>query len=135
MGIRRAFARPGLLLAAAALAGIGYVVGRSQTVCTTATAPPGARVTYPWTIANPTRDRDFRDSKFRQADLRWVVFDHCDFRGADLTASDLGGCQFFECDLSSARLDGADLRGVLFDEFTIWPAGFDPVAHGARLQD
>jgi len=32
-------------------------------------------------------------------------------------------------------LDGADLRGLVYDDLTRWPEGFDPKAHGARLEE
>jgi hypothetical protein len=63
-----------------------------------------------------------------------------DLRGATLTRVDLCDCSLWE-----ARLNGADLTrcyaervepgGSCYDRFTRWPVGFDPKAHGARLED
>jgi Pentapeptide repeats (8 copies) len=132
--LRRAVALPIPPIAALA-GGMGCILARSEVRCLPCQAPAAVRVrvTHPWTMANPTRDRDFRGGPFAQADFSGVVFDHCDFRDADLTGADLLGCRFFECDLTGARLADADLRGASFDDLTRWPEGFDPQAHGARL--
>jgi uncharacterized protein YjbI with pentapeptide repeats len=37
-------------------------------------------------------------------------------------------------DLSGADLTGAKLTGAQYDATTIWPAGFDPIAAGAVLE-
>jgi hypothetical protein len=131
--LRRAVARPAVLIAILAAA-MGYLVARPE-VCPTCQPPAATRVIHPWTVANPTRDRDFRGWQFVQAGLAGVTFDHCDFRGADLTGADLSQCRLRECDFTGARLDGTDLRGVVFDRLTVWPEGFDPRAHGARLEE
>ena len=65
--------------------------------------------------------------------------------GADLRGAGLRGAALREADMQGAWLDGADLtdadlRGTElarahYDRFTRWPAGFDPQAHGARLED
>src|SRR2546423_14368210 len=59
---------------------------------------------------------DLRGLNLWAADLR-----RSDLRGADLSGANLGG----------ALLGGADLAGAIYDLRTIWPAGFNPKAHGA----
>ena len=55
-----------------------------------------------------------------------------DLREADLRGAHLEGADLDAADLRGADLDGADLRGSTFSRVTAWPAGFDPVAAGAR---
>jgi hypothetical protein len=66
-----------------------------------------------------------------------------DLRGSDLATSNLSGANLCGADLGTARLESgtllwfpgcsAGLRAALYDRDTRWPAGFDPDAHGARL--
>ena len=44
----------------------------------------------------------------------------------------LAGADLHLAALSSAPLPGADLQGATFSPETAWPAGFDPLAAGAR---
>jgi hypothetical protein len=67
--------------------------------------------------------------------LRGATFNACDFCNADLRNADLSNSCLWECDFSGAELTGANLSGVTYDIFTRWPDGFDPKAHGARLDE
>ncbi len=67
---------------------------------------------------------------FRGANLARLVKmtltpDGCDFSGADLRGANLAG----------AGLESNDLRGARYDRQTTWPAGFDPAAAGAVLDE
>ena len=64
-------------------------------------------------------------TSFRNANLT-----RAELREADLSGADLRGA-----DLSGANLLGTDLSGALYNSRTIWPAGFDPRAHGARADE
>lgn len=79
------------------------------------------------------KDRTLREAQWMGGDLRNLGFAGCDLRSADLRGARLCGTRFQRCDLRGARLDGADLSGARFDRFTQWPRGFDPVSHGASL--
>ena len=70
---------------------------------------------------------DLRRANLHEAWLR----DSC-LHGADLRDAHLEGADLDAADLRGADLDGADLRGSTFSRVTAWPAGFDPVAAGAR---
>jgi uncharacterized protein YjbI with pentapeptide repeats len=70
----------------------------------------------------PLPGADFRRANLREAWLRDACLHAADLRDADLEGADLRG----------ANLDGADLQGATFSPETAWPAGFDPVAAGAR---
>lgn len=56
---------------------------------------------------------------FFEAKLEGTALSQARLRGADLTG----------CDLSRTILDGAR-----YDQQPRWPAGFDPVAAGAKLE-
>jgi uncharacterized protein YjbI with pentapeptide repeats len=117
---------------------------------------PAHGIRYPrglkWELA------DFRGHKVKRLKLRGATFTACDFRGCDLQSADLSGARLWQCDFKGADLTGAlltsadlidadltganltganladaNLTGATFDPFTRWPAGFDPKAHGARL--
>lgn len=66
-------------------------------------------------------------------DGRTFILTYCSFVHARLAGTRLAGSCFRKCDLRRADLAGADLRGLRYDRFTRWPAGFDPVEHGAVL--
>jgi hypothetical protein len=81
---------------------------------------------------------DLRGAEWFGVDLHRARFVGCDFRGADLRSANLRRARLWKCDLAGADLTGADLTrvevmGDTYDDFTRWPAGFDPQAHGARL--
>jgi uncharacterized protein YjbI with pentapeptide repeats len=93
---------------------------------------------------------DLRDAYLEGADLRGADLDGADLRGADLEGADLRKAylqeaklqgallqgaklhetQLLGADLSGCNLDGAELFGAYVDSRTLWPAGFDPAAHG-----
>jgi hypothetical protein len=57
-----------------------------------------------------------------------------DLRGRDLRDADFFGTVLRGVDFTGAKLDGARFDDATFDAATRWPAGFDPVEHGARPQ-
>ena len=67
------------------------------------------------------QDANLRDARLWEADLKGA-----DLRGADLRNAGLEGA-----DLTGTDLRGADVQDALYDEYTVWPAGFDPDAAGA----
>ena len=80
----------------------------------------------------------------RGATLRGARVSACDLRSADLRDTDLRYVRFGAasdssgwrgCNLTDALLEGADFRGAEFRSETIWPEGFDVVAHGLRVVD
>jgi uncharacterized protein YjbI with pentapeptide repeats len=101
-------------------------------------------------------DSDCREADFSNADMYWAnaFRANCEgaiFRNAELNGANLEETNFRGADLSGAyisldnllgspRLQGADLTGALLDEAvfigceyddsTVFPAGFDPAAHG-----
>jgi len=64
------------------------------------------------------------------ADVRELAAVGADFHGAGLAGADLRGA-----DLRGADLGGAVLAGVKYDRETGWPVGFEPGAHGARMEE
>lgn len=77
-----------------------------------------------------TLDRPY--ANFEKADLRRAVLNR-----AELGRANLRGAQLQEADLSGAKLGNADLQGAklqgaIYDSDTVFPAAFDPVAHGLR---
>jgi len=78
---------------------------------------------------------DLRGARLHDADLKNARLDDLGKQvsahqraGADLRDADLTGA-----DLRGAALQGAILSGALYDASTRWPAGFNPVKHGAIL--
>jgi uncharacterized protein YjbI with pentapeptide repeats len=80
----------------------------------------------------PLPGADFRRANLYEAWLRDACLHAADLRDADLKDADLEGADLDAADLRGANLDGADLQGATFSPETAWPAGFDPVAAGAR---
>ena len=72
------------------------------------------------------RNADLRDANLRDARL-WEA----DLKGADLRGADLRNAGLEGADLTGTDLRGADVQDALYDEYTVWPAGFDPDAAGA----
>jgi hypothetical protein len=79
------------------------------------------------------KGQDFSGAEWPGAKLRGTTFTACNFRGGDFRGTDFTGADLWECDFTGAELTGANLSGVTYDIFTRWPAGFDPQAHGARM--
>jgi uncharacterized protein YjbI with pentapeptide repeats len=69
-------------------------------------------------------------SRMDRAALREANLNGANLRGASLQGADLRGAT-----LVRALLEGADLRDARYDGKTVWPAGFDPIAAGARRAD
>jgi uncharacterized protein YjbI with pentapeptide repeats len=107
------------------------------------------------------QNANFFGAVLRDADLYWAIAHNADFTGADLRGvnlcgAGLSGARFVNADLTgtnfgrdnlagSTNLKGADLRsktledanlnGALFNTATVFPEGFDPVAHGMILTE
>ncbi len=47
----------------------------------------------------------------------------------------LTSCKLHGVDLRNADLAHAVLNQAVYDSTTIWPAGFDPLQHGAVLEE
>jgi len=54
-------------------------------------------------------------------------------RSANLRGNDLGRVRVEGADFTGANLDDTTFEDATFDKFTIWPSGFDPIAHGAVI--
>jgi len=76
-------------------------------------------------------DADLRGAYLRGAYLRGANLVGADLRGAYLRGANLGDADLRGADLGGANLADADLRGASANRYTVWPAGFDPVAAGA----
>ena len=74
---------------------------------------------------------NLRGANLRRAPLAGAALRGADLRRADLTGADLRGADLRGADLSGALLLSADLTGVRYDARTRWPAGFQPLNHGA----
>ena len=77
---------------------------------------------------------NFRGCDLFAASLPGATLTACEFRGGNLGGAILRSVTFWECDLRGADLTDADLAGATYDRFTRWPAGFEPQAHGARME-
>lgn len=83
----------------------------------------GAQLTH----ANLER-ANLRHANLTSANLELADLTNARLHGTDLTGAKLDGAKLYGADLIGIRLDGAH-----YDEQTIWPEGFDPIAHGAIL--
>lgn len=81
------------------------------------------------------RSEDWRRGRLGGADLHRCTLIACDLRDAHLANAILRGAVLRGCDLRGACLEGADLTGATYDTSTRWPEGFDPRAHGARVDE
>ena len=82
-------------------------------------------------------------AKLRRTDLSSCDLRYADLRESDLQGANLRSAQLNPCELQQAHLCGADLskadvhgahfHGAKFDGATVWPSGFDPLAHGCVL--
>jgi hypothetical protein len=66
-----------------------------------------------------------------EADYKTMCLERVDFRGADLSEADFGQSWIRGCDFRGAEMEHADPTDATYDAATRWPAGFDPVEHGA----
>lgn len=90
-----------------------------------------------WRIDNPKVVPALRDAELPQTnlsgyDLSRAVLSLANLAGANLNGADLTNANLRAADLTNADLTNAILTGTRYDSRTIWPAGFDPVAAGAR---
>jgi hypothetical protein len=98
------------------------------------------------------RDCAANSAKFEQADLRGCklsgsVLGSATFKNANLAKADMRYCALSSADFSGANLCGTDLRDAVlnesckfdnettYDQFTKFPAGFDPAAKGLKKID
>ena len=82
--------------------------------------------------STPLPGADLRRANLHEAWLRDSCLHAADLREADLHGAHLEGADLDAADLRGANLHGADLQGATFSPETAWPAGFDPLAAGAR---
>jgi len=76
----------------------------------------------------------FRNAKFYGCDLKNVNFRGADLRGATLALDNLNGAtELMGAELSGALIDGCTMASTEYDKFTVFPEGFDPVAHSMVL--
>jgi hypothetical protein len=78
-------------------------------------------------------DADLSGTDFEGAKLGHACFQGANLQRANLMKADLGEADFRGANLSGAKLASADLNGAQYDATTVWPAGFDPGRHGARI--
>jgi pentapeptide repeat protein len=90
------------------------------------------------------RHTNLRGARLHQADLHGADLIAADLRGADLSGADLTRAKLFFTPADLKRVPGGPpmpdpklawnilkLTGARYDAHTRWPAGFDPVRHGA----
>lgn len=107
-------------------------------------------------------DMDLSDARFKRADLKHCTFENCDLTSSDFKRAYVKKAIIDNCDLSNSELkqinmDGAllhnvdmrntnvrgailtwgeannvNLRGATYDQYTVFPAGFDPKANQMR---
>ena len=69
---------------------------------------------------------DLRGANLSGADLSGADLRETRLTGAELSDANLRGADLRGVDLSGADLSGVDLQGASYDQFTNFPAGFDP---------
>lgn len=74
---------------------------------------------------------DFSGANLRRSRFKWTEIYLANFDGADMREAVLDHASLNDVDLSTARLAGVSLIGVRLDRCSRWPAGFDPLNHGA----
>lgn len=75
------------------------------------------------------RGADLHNADLRMADLAGADLRGADLRGVNFRAADLRGA-----DLREARMTRAELSDSIYDQWTQWPAGFDPRPCGAHKE-
>lgn len=73
---------------------------------------------------------EMKEADLSLADMRDSELSYANLREADLTKADLRGANIKGADLSEARLSGTIFKGAIADDFTKFPAGFNPSAEG-----
>lgn len=102
-----------------------------------------ARWRLVWQVVNQQMDGiSLAGADLSEANLHHVNLQRANLRHLNLYASDCSGASFRDADLSHANLRAANLQNSVltgtqlfesyFDHLTKWPAGFDPLARGAR---
>jgi hypothetical protein len=86
----------------------------------------------------PTSRAIFRGAHLERASFSAARLDEAIFRGARLERAVFTGAHLRGADFASARLEradftGASLEGARATALTTWPVGFDPRAHGVRI--
>jgi uncharacterized protein YjbI with pentapeptide repeats len=112
----------------------------------------GANLRYAGLFHAYFQHNQMRGAELQFADLRYVDLGQADLTGADLSHADMYKTNLSGTSLKQARLDSANLtnanlsqanlegstlidtllHGARYDAHTRWPAGYDPVKHGAR---
>ena len=77
---------------------------------------------------------DLGDANLGGADLGYANLGYANLRGANLGDANLGYANLWGANLWGANLRYADLRGAFANEFTRWPAGFDPAARVVTIR-
>jgi uncharacterized protein YjbI with pentapeptide repeats len=75
-------------------------------------------------------DADLTGACLRGANLAGAFMNR-----TNLTNADLRDAYFSPFETAGAIFDGIILTGAEVDEWTPWPEGFDPLAHGAAMID
>ncbi len=95
-------------------------------------------------------EADLSGANLREANLRGADLSGADLSGANLSEANLSGADLYEANLREANLrganlsgadlcganlrgadlSGANLSGAKWNEYTIWPAGFEPPKMG-----
>ena len=75
------------------------------------------------------RGADLHNADLRMADLAGADLRGADLRGVNFRAADLRGA-----DLRDARMTRAEFSDSIYDQWTQWPAGFDPRPCGAHKE-
>ena len=68
------------------------------------------------------------------ANLEQANLESANLKGVNLTRAYLVGANLRGADLSEAQLKKTDLGRAVYSDLTKWPAGFDPVMAGARVE-
>lgn len=86
----------------------------------------------------------FNSSNFEDASFEQCRFEHVWFSAAQLYRTNFRQAVFKDVWFDETRIIAADFsgaefilckfEGAVFDETTVWPKGFDPLAHGAVLE-
>jgi uncharacterized protein YjbI with pentapeptide repeats len=150
------------LLAGVVLVGLGALVGRLRPYWVAKYHGEGADLRGAVLVFAPLSDADLfrarlneaslRTANLREASLDEAQLQRADLRDADLSDAALGGANLAGADLRGADLGDAELlliatgdgreitgtdanfHGARYDRRTRWPAGFDPLKHGAILE-
>jgi hypothetical protein len=87
---------------------------------------------------------DLRGALLDSLDCRTKADPYANFEGADFRGASLRRAQFGRANLRGARLENAnltgaelglaDLQGATYNNATVFPAGFDAIARGLRVQ-